>query len=153
MMGNMKGQTLIEVLVALATAGIVITAITVVVSASLNNAQFTKNQNAATNYAQQGMELVRQLRDSDIVTFRTYSGTYCLAKNQTTLGIPQSTCSSANVDIFTRSVVITQGGCAANNAQVSVSVAWTDGKCPANSNCHKVPLVSCLSTVSSITAP
>jgi type II secretory pathway pseudopilin PulG len=148
----MKGQTLIEVLVALATAGIVITAITVVVTASLNNAQFTRDQNAATNYAQQGMELVRELRDSDLVTFRSYTGTYCLAKSQTALGTSQSSCAK-NVDAFTRSVVIDQTGCGANNAKISVSVSWTDGKCPANNNCHSVPLVTCLSTVSTITAP
>ncbi len=149
----MKGQTLIELLVALGTVGIIISVIAVVVITSLSNAQFVKNQNAAINYAQQGMELARQLRDSDVVGFRAYSGTYCLAENQTSLGSTQTSCLTNIANVFTRSLVINQSGCGANNAQVSVTVSWSDGRCQANSNCHSVPLVSCLSTVSSITGP
>jgi prepilin-type N-terminal cleavage/methylation domain-containing protein len=151
-MNNMKGQTLIEVLVALGLAGVVITAATIVVTASLNNAQFSRDQQLATNYAQEGMEIVRQIRGYDITGFRGYSGTYCLAKGQLTLSSPQSLCPT-NVDIFTRSVVIEQSQCATNVARVSVNVAWTDGRCSSGGLCHKVPLVSCLSTVNPVTGP
>lgn len=149
----MKGQTLIEVLIALGIAGVVISAVTVVVTASLNNAQYSKNQNQAVAYAQEAMEVIRQIRDSDIVGFRTYTGNYCLAKGQTTLGSAQANC-ILNVDNFVRSVLIDQSpGCANNVAKVTVNVAWTDGKCPTNSYCHKIPLVSCLLTTNPVSGP
>jgi len=149
----MKGQILIEVLVALAAAGVIITAITAVVTTSLSNAQYIRDQNSATNYAQQGMEVIREVRDSDISNFRSYNGNYCLGKGQTSLGSNQSSCNS-NVDNFARSVVIEQSpGCAANIAKVTVTVSWSDGKCTNNANCHKIPLVTCLSTNNLIPAP
>ena len=43
-----SGQTLLEALIALATAVVVITAMAVLVLSSLSNAQFSKNQNQAT---------------------------------------------------------------------------------------------------------
>ena len=149
----MKGQTLIEVLVALAAAGVVITAITAVVTTSLSNAQYIRDQNSATNYAEQGMEIIRHLRDSDIASFRSYSGDYCLGKGQTSLGTNQSNC-GINVDNFERAVSIDQSpGCAANVAKVTLTVSWTDGRCINNANCHKIPLVTCLSTNNLVPAP
>ncbi|MBI3069818.1 MAG: hypothetical protein HYY87_00750, partial [Candidatus Levybacteria bacterium] len=55
-----KGQTLIEVLLALGTAVVVLSATVVAVLSALNNAQFSKNQSLATQYAQEGMEVMRK---------------------------------------------------------------------------------------------
>lgn len=151
----MKGQTLIEILIALGIGGVIISAITVVITSGLNNAQFGKNQNLATNFAQEGMEVVRKIRNNNYNGFRAYSGTYCLGKNQTALGSPVTSCSGENVDAFIRSVQVQQNaGCSANGARVTVTVSWSDGKCPANNTyCHKSQLVSCLSAVNPIQGP
>ena len=151
-MKPMKGQTLIEVLVALGVIAVIATALAAVVVTSVSNTQFSKNQNLASQYAQEGMEIVRSIRDSDYVTFRTYSGSYCLDKDATTL---TPDCSSANVDNFIRRVTIVQDTCAGSSVtdvdNVKVSVSWQDGKCPvSNTYCRNATQETCLSTVNPV---
>jgi Tfp pilus assembly protein PilV len=64
---NQKGQSLIEVVIALSIAIIVAVAFTNVTITSVRNAQFAKNQNLATKYAQQTIEYLRAIRDQDRV--------------------------------------------------------------------------------------
>jgi hypothetical protein len=154
-----KGQTLIETLSALAIIGIVITAIGVVVTAALSNTTFDQNQTLATKYAQQGSEIVQQIRDDDYSAFQAYStsGTqyYCLGKGKTTLGSVTTSCTAAAdmVDNFTRTVQIQQNGCGANIDQVTVTVAFADGKCSSGSYCHQQSVQTCLSTVNPVQTP
>lgn len=161
-----RGQTLIEVLVALAVIVLIVTSITVAVITSLNNAEFVKNQNLATQYAQQGMEIMRFMRNTNYGTFTQLTGTYCLADTCTQLvNTPGTSCSpktgltcSANVGtIFVREVTAdnstyvgpTPG--ATNLCQFGTSVTstvyWADNKCTDSNNpyCHKVQLFSCFS--------
>ncbi|MBA3724502.1 MAG: prepilin-type N-terminal cleavage/methylation domain-containing protein [Candidatus Levybacteria bacterium] len=143
-----KGETLIEALGALAIVAIVITAVTMVITTALSNALFNENQTLATKFAQQGIETVRQVRNTDYSAYRSYNGLYCLGKGQTTLGTPQSRCSTPNADTFIRSVTIEQSpGCAPNVSRVIVRVAFTSGKCQPNTYCHAQTHTSCLSTV------
>lgn len=149
-----KGETLIEALGALAIISIVIAAVASSVITALNNAKHNENVTLATKFAQQGIEQVRQIRNTNYPVFRTYSGIYCLGKNQTTLGAAQSNCTSANVDSFIRSVAINHTpGCGANVARITVAVSYTDGKCSSGVYCHRQEHVSCLSTVNPIQAP
>lgn len=61
-MSNVKGQTLLELVVVIAVIVIVIGALVFATIASLRNAQFSKNQAQATKLAQEGLELVRSGR-------------------------------------------------------------------------------------------
>lgn len=61
----MKGQTLLEVIVTSAVGILVVSALTFAVIFSLRNASFAKNQAQATKLAQEGLEIVRSLRDRD----------------------------------------------------------------------------------------
>lgn len=155
-MRNSKGQSLIEALIALSAAVAVISAIAIAVIASINNADFSKNQNLAAQYAQQGMEILKQQSGSDWTTFSGYSGTYCLAENSTTL-TPQGVACTLNISTtFVRQVSISQANSnCSGGAQVVVSVAWADGKCTSNLNpyCHNVTLNSCLANVDAKSAP
>lgn len=147
----MKGQTLIEVLVALSAVVMIVSAIAVVIIASLNNAQFSRDQDLATKYAQEGMEILRKVRNSDYTAFRSYNGTYCLGKGQASLPQASGACSTTNVDNFVRMIQIEQTpGCNATSAKATVSVSWTDGKCQSGIFCHKSELISCFSTVNPI---
>jgi len=149
-----RGQTLIEVLVALSILGVVITVITSIIINSLNNVQHGKDQFMATKYAQDGVEFVRTVRDADYTGFKNYSGTYCFGKNQGALGVSAGNCTTPNVNSFIRSVVVEQTpGCGTNVAKVTVVVTWTDSKCVNNTYCHKSEQVSCLSTVEPVQAP
>lgn len=138
-----KGQTLIEVLISLGIAIIVITSITSTVLTSLNNVTFTKYQGRSAQYAQEGMEIVRQ----NIANVQ--QGDYCLDNNQTTLGSPIVTdstgqCPNLNLGGFKRTVTI---GKATNPCpsiapgtssltRVKVVVSWNDSKCNASKFCH-----------------
>ncbi len=165
-----KGQSLVEVLVGLTTAVMILGAITVATISSLNNAVYGKNQNLATEYAQQAIEIVRNLRDRNYSSFSQLNGNYCLAKTCDKIdpagGLndpcgPKSVLCDQNVggenaDIFVRQVMITKNDptCQANpspapNQEIKViaSVAWFDGKCSsAKIFCHTVTLSTCLST-------
>lgn len=156
-----KGQTLIEALVALGAAVLVLSAITVVVISAINNSQYTKNQNLATQYAQQGVEIMRQISQSDWETFSLYNASrYCLAQNDTVpcpLGSSTGSCSlgsaiscGQNYGNFVREVDIAQGSqvsCVNGSIGITVIASWADSKCPSSGNtyCHNVQLNSCLS--------
>lgn len=151
-----KGQTLIEVLVAITAAVLVISAIAVAIISALNNAQFSKNQNMATQYAQEGMEIIRQIRSSDWSTFNNLStGHYCLDKDSKELVL--SIDCGQNVDIFVREIDIEKNSSSCNNNQTKaiIQVSWSDGKCTNRINlfCHKVRLVSCFSDFNVVPTP
>ncbi len=146
----MKGQSLIEVLVGLGIISVVVTALAAVVITSTGNAQFSKNQNLATHYSTEGMEIMRKIRDGDYAVFRNIaSGTYCLDKGSSNLS---PNCNFGNVDNFRRQVTITHSGCAANVTRVIVTVGWQDSKCASANFCHKSELSSCLSAVNPVPA-
>lgn len=154
LLNNMKGQTLIEVLIALGILSLVVTGIATVVTSGLSNTQFSKDQNTATKYAQEALEITRNIRNKNYTEFSSFNGIYCLPKGADTLGSVQSACSLPNVDNFIRSVQIEQSpGCGVNVSKITVVVSWQDGKCGNNSYCHKSQLVSCLSRVNPITEP
>ena len=146
-----KGQTLIEALSALAIIGILLSATAVAVITSLSNATFNQNKTLATKYAQQGSEIVRQIRDKNYTTFQGYSGSYCLG----TSGAFGGGCATPNVGNFVRTVQIQRNnGCGAANDNVIVSVTFQDSKCPAgNPYCHGVTDTSCLSITNPVQAP
>lgn len=58
-----KGQSLIEVIVAIFIIILVFTAIIFATVLAVKKAQFSKNQNLAEKYAQEGIETVRNFRD------------------------------------------------------------------------------------------
>jgi Tfp pilus assembly protein PilV len=136
---NMKGQSLIEVLVALGIIAAVVTTIASIVTSSLGNTAYSKDLNEATKYAQDGLEVTRSIRNSNYTTFATLSGTFCLAQNATTLGPAQGSCNTPNVDqIYIRSIQVEiNPGCGANVSKVISIVKWQDGKCGAGSYCHQ----------------
>lgn len=131
---SQKGQTLIEVVAALGVSLVVISAMTVAVITALSTAQFSKNQNLATQYAQQGMEIMREKSNTEFNTF-TSSATYCLSKNSTTLVASGGTSCTANIDsTFVRQVTVEPGSTDCNSGgsggtKITVTVSWTDSKC------------------------
>ena len=150
-----RGQTLIEALSALAIIALILSAISVAITTSLDNATYNQNQTLATKYAEDGSEIVHQLRDDDYTKFQNYGGSYCLGKGQTQLQ-SKSTCPPPNIDkVFLRQVQIQKNGCGAQIAQVTISVAFRDGKCTSATQpyCHVVTNTTCLSTTNPIQTP
>jgi len=156
------GQTLIEILLAVGVAAAIITAIAAVVISALNNATFRKNQNLATSYAQQGMEVVRAIRDRSWTDFSLLDGWMCLPQNSTTLTprVGLDCDGEGNVGIFIREIrmQLNQSDCTASvvNTKVTVAVKWSDSKCtspPPFNYCQEVKLISCLTKINAVGAP
>lgn len=145
----MKGQTLLEALLVLAAIALIFSGIAVIITSSLSNAGYGKNQSLATQYAQDGVEMLRTFRNKDYASFQNYNGNYCLPNGATTLGA-QGTCSIPNADNFIRSVVMERNGCGLDASKATVNVAWTDGKCTSGTYCHTSKLISCISTVNPV---
>lgn len=79
----MKGQSLFEVVVAIGISALIITAIVSLVTNSVRNSTFSKNESIASDNAQQLLEWLRGQRDTDIAGFLakirpgTGSSVYC----------------------------------------------------------------------------
>lgn len=74
-----NGQSLLEVLVAMAIAILILAALAMAVISAVRNAQFAKNQTLATKYANEGLEWLRAERDADWTSFTAKAGSsYCL---------------------------------------------------------------------------
>ncbi len=167
----MKGQSLIEVLLGFAVASIVITAIVVAVISSLNNAQRSRSQNTATQYSQQALEVMRQFRNNDVDTFRTFgaigpsaSTTYCFDVSCTKLssisgppcGEKSASCGdNLGIPGFTREIQMTRGStrCLAPiprtqpdeyYVRVEAFTRWQDGQCSTGTYCHEARFFACL---------
>ncbi len=150
----MKGQTLIESLLALSVVGIILSGIAVIVASSLSNAGYGRDQSLATQYAQEGIEITRNTRNNNYAAFTGYSGNFCLSKGASTLPTSSPSCTIKNVDNFIRSVSIEQTpGCASSVAKATATVSWSDGKCSGGSFCHKSQITSCLSTANPVQGP
>lgn len=173
-----KGQTLIEVLVGLSAAVVVMTAITTATLTALGNAQYSRYQDLANSYAQQGMELITNLHRIDYATFSSLSGTYCLAQScnaidpdpqhagQACAIISGTRCpGTLNVNSqFVRTVTVHVDDAAAANCneqnmtdstRVDVTLAWNDQRCTDRTNlyCHNVTLSSCFNNAEIIPTP
>lgn len=150
-----NGQSLLEALIGLGVAVVIASAITIAVISSLSNAQFTKNQGLAAQYAQEGIETVRKIRTTDYDTFsKLAKGHYCLAKNSSELALRgASLICDQNVDNFVREVEINTDNAnkcdfdTTKAVEVQVSVFWTDSDCrdTASPFCHKAQSTTCIS--------
>lgn len=153
-----KGQTLLEAMIGLGVAISVVSAIVVAIVSSLGNTQFSKNQNLANQYAQQGMEIVRKIRDASWSGFLAYNATYyCLAQNNTSLMQRGVNGCGQNVGIFVREIDIehNSGSCQGIFSKVTSVVSWSDSKCTSTQNtyCHNVTLISCFANNNAVPSP
>ncbi len=75
-----KGQSLFEVVIALAISALIIVALVSLVTNAIRNATFAKNSTLASRYAQEATEWLRGQRDSDIeiFTMNIATPTWCL---------------------------------------------------------------------------
>jgi len=135
-----KGQSLIEVLIALSFATIVIVALVNVVINSIRNAQFSRNNDTATRLAQEGVEWLRVERDKNTWTdFKDLTNSYCLnSLPGSVIGLtpPADLCTATACDntkintVFKRCINFSPGmggvaDCPVNTLTSTVTVTWT----------------------------
>ena len=176
---NQKGQSLVEALIALGVASIVVSAMAVAAITAVNNSDFSKLQSLATNYAQQGIEIVRQQSQTNWTTFDDLAGawdnpsSYCLAqKTPPSFDKPGVLCdlSAPNIEdqngklffvrvvslrhikfniLYTTPSIVHPGCSVSGSIDAITTVSWTDGKCSGGSLCHDVTLESCFVDINS----
>lgn len=154
-MNSQKGQSMLEAVAALGVIAIVMTALTIAVLLGLGNSGYSKKNNIATQYAQQGMELIRNMRETDGAAFwgaSLGSGSYYLdasntfqsADNICSGQTPTATTSNmGSGSNYIRTVCVDSTAAAGCDKKVTVSVWWQDGKCPSNGYCKKASITSC----------
>lgn len=105
-----KGQSIIEVIVALSLVAIVVLALVRVTISSIQNSSFAKDQQIATQYAQEGIENARKLKEENEVEFWSKNGS-----------------EEEIINKFTRTVTYTliEGN---QKMEVQVLVTWEDTK-------------------------
>lgn len=145
------GQTIIEAMVALASILITLAAISVVITASLSNSRFIRDQSLASRYAQEGMEYMRYLRNINATSFEAISnGGHCMGEDNVLI---DGYCLAVNIDnAYKREVEFTQNSADCNSGtKVVISVYWASGKCSDSDRfCHKSQLISCFAKESGL---
>lgn len=129
-----KGQSLFELVVAIAISALIIVAIVSLTTNSIQISNFSKNKALAATYAQQATEWLRGQRDGDPTTFFAKATTpaWCLQNLvlTTPAANPSTDCTGKITGtIFNRWVTFTenvQGGKMVVEADVVVS--WTDSQ-------------------------
>jgi Tfp pilus assembly protein PilV len=130
----MKGQSLFEVVFALAVAALVLTGIVSIAATSVRNSSFARNNALATRYVQETSEWLREQRDNNI--WADFSGnadeTYCFQSLGGTFPAAGgcSTTDYINDTIFVRQVILTLENTAnpGDTVEAEITVRWTDAQ-------------------------
>jgi len=134
---RMLGQGLFELVVAMGIGVLVMTSLVKLITVSIKNTTFAKNQSLATRYAQEGIEWIRGQRDVSWSTLLTYSSddanpTWCInTLNWNTHSVCSSTISST---IFSRKLTLVKtSNSNVDLIEATVVVDWPDGNITHNS--------------------
>lgn len=119
-----SGQSLIEVLTALAVVLLVIIALIRATTIAIKSSDFSKTQALATVYTQEAMEWIRAERDKgwDNISDQTPVNSLCLNE----LSWLGGSCDYILADRFKREVSLANVGGEGNKIEVKVVVSWQD---------------------------
>ncbi len=138
-MKNEKGQSLFEIVVALAVSTLIIVAIVALASTSIRNSSYSRNNTVATRYAQQTMEWLRSERDinwNDFYAVASATPSWCMTELDWTISNAKPNCSDNEFipdTFFYREVVFTAGtidvsGVPKQYVDAFVKVYWVDSQ-------------------------
>ena len=124
---NSRGQTLLELIISIGVVVFVMLGLVVAVTSSLRFSQASRNRSRAVKYAQEAIEMTRQIRDANNWdTFVAYSGVtpkvWCLSKTGVWT-IEDGNCAPLD-GIFSRNVTMTWED---PIVRVEADVSWQDG--------------------------
>lgn len=128
-MKNEQGQSIIEVVVAIAIVALVLVALVSAVTVAIRNATFSKNKSVATKYVNEGMEAVRSIRDNSWTDLTdahgTFNGLQFSAGAWSFSGTQDYPDSPTNQ--FTRVIEVTCNPPTNDSCDIDVQVSWTSG--------------------------
>ena len=120
------GQSLLEAVVAVGIVILLITGLIAATTSTLRFGQMSKDRTQALQYAKEGMEIVRIIRDTNWDDIPQTTATYCLAKGARTLG----GCPMDPIDaMFSRTINFSDDGttCVAPDCRkVTITVSWME---------------------------
>lgn len=126
-----EGQSLIELLIAIAVVSLVLVGVVSLSGVSIRNESFSQNQSLASEYNRQALEWIRGYRDSGWAAFKSYSSVtgnnYCA--NALPPDWASSSCGTNFIagTRFQRVLNLTDGIVQPNDSVVvTVVVSWTD---------------------------
>ena len=135
------GQSLFEVVVALALCALIIIAVVSLATNSIQNSNFSKNKSVAASYAQEAMEWLRGQKDDDpsdffgpYVSGQAAGGGYCLSYlpdlsdsdwNPPVVNPVQDCIDKISGTVFTRWVTFQLNG---KMVEADVTVSWQDSQ-------------------------
>lgn len=130
---SIKGQSLFELVVALAVTAIIIVALVALVSSSIRNASYSKNNSLAAGYAQEATEWLRGQRDTSITTFLVYAQTPSWCLKSLSWGLQRGCLEDNNDEIagtpFRRQVDFNITTVSLKTViEVDVTVSWNDSQ-------------------------
>ena len=129
-MKSSEGQSLFEVIVALAVITLIVVTVVAVAGTSIRNVSFARNNEHATRFSQEAIEWVRSERDSgwDVFANRATQPVWCLQ----TLSWPASAGSCAGPSDRIPGTVITRQleleVIDASNINATIRVYWSDAQ-------------------------
>lgn len=131
---RIKGQSLIEAVIALGVVLLVVIALVQAVTTSIKSADFAKKTAQAASYCQEGMENIRAYRDASWTTFLTKVG----SKRDLSTPTPGVACpSNPNISGTPFIRCVEMGQIAADKVKATVTVDWSD-----SSGTHTSKLIS-----------
>ncbi len=136
-----RGQTLIEVIIAIGLIVLVFTTLAAGVALSVRNSRFARNQALSKEYAREGIEMLRSMRDqmgwdAFAAAIRADGSpvTYCVDTIKRTpqefvnlMASGSCTTPVAPNYPFVRTIRLTTSGTPINQVDARVFVTWTDG--------------------------
>lgn len=126
---NVRGQSLVEIVVSVGVVALLITGVVVATTISLKNSQSATLRSLAVQFAQEGLESTRLLRNAAWEEFQGYAGLWCLDKNNAWTPAVAGSC-PANIDgTFTRGVTFVWNPLE-ERMEITISVSWDDGGVP-----------------------
>lgn len=148
-MKSESGQSLFEIILALAITTLITVALVALTATSIRNTTFSKNKTLASRYSQEAMEWLRGERDTDFSVFkeiRAANPLYCLPSlswsgaSGATIGACTSGREIANT-LFRREISFSTTSIACGDLiEAGVKVYWTDSQ-----GIHEVRSVTCFS--------
>lgn len=139
---SQDGQTLIEIIIAVGLVVLVLTSISAGVAISVRNNRHAKSMEEAKQYAREGSEWLRRMRDqlgwdsfAQAVRADGASVTYCLASlpqsGAAFIALGNQACTTSQVingTVFNRSMSLTtSAGSIPDTVTAVISVSWNDG--------------------------
>lgn len=122
---------MVEAVVAIGIVTLLITGLIVVTTATLKFGRMSKSRTQAIQYAKEGLEIIRIIKDTgwDNVPKNSPSETYCLFEGQQALSADDGTCTMSVGSPYTRTIVFSQDSYCADMAscrKVSATVSWME---------------------------